>query len=151
MPTSGLASEFGLSTEEDVRRFLKHVAWGCVRLLAPPSPRRHTALRHNTRRPDAPRYEGGSEVMGGAMQLWLPMERFEEGLLLLRHALRWDLLDVTYAVLFDSRREDATRWDGRRIKPTPKIQARRRVNVCACRRSSRIALPAQHRRLRRRW
>ena len=57
--------------------------------------------------------------MGGAQQVWIPMERFEEGMLLLRHTLRWSLLDITYAVLFDSRRSAASRWDGRRIKPTP--------------------------------
>ena len=61
--------------------------------------------------------------MGGAQQLWLPMERFEEAMLLMRHTLRWSLLDITYAVLFDSRRDAATRWDGRRIKPTPKVSS----------------------------
>jgi hypothetical protein len=62
--------------------------------------------------------------MGGAVQLWVPLERFEESLLLLRHTLHWDLIDITYAVLFDSRRAAATRWDGRRIKPTPKTKVR---------------------------
>lgn len=57
------------------------------------------------------------------MQIWLPMERFEEAMLLMRHTLRWSLLDITYAVLFDSRRTAATRWDGRRIKPTPKVSS----------------------------
>ena len=61
--------------------------------------------------------------MGGALQLWLPMERFDEGMLLLRRTLRWSLLDVTYAVLFDSRRSAATRWDGKGIKPTPKVES----------------------------
>ena len=61
--------------------------------------------------------------MGGAQQVWIPMERFEEGMLLLRHTLHWSLLDITYAVLFDSRRSAATRWDGRRIKPTPKVSS----------------------------
>ncbi len=62
--------------------------------------------------------------MGGAVQLWLPVERFDEAMLLLRRALSWDLLDVSYAVLFDSRRAAATRWDGRAIKPTPKTAVR---------------------------
>ena len=61
--------------------------------------------------------------MGGAQQIWVPMERFEEGMLLMRRTLRWSLLDITYAVLFDSRRTAATRWDGRRIKPTPKVSS----------------------------
>ena len=61
--------------------------------------------------------------MGGAQQVWLPMERFEEAMLLMRRTLRWSLLDITYAVLFDSRRDAATRWDGRRIKPTPKVSS----------------------------
>jgi hypothetical protein len=61
--------------------------------------------------------------MGGALQLWLPVERFDDAMLLLRHTLRWELIDITYAVLFDSRRAAATRWDGKRIKPTPKTKA----------------------------
>jgi hypothetical protein len=75
--------------------------------------------------------------MGGALQLWLPVERFDEGMLLLRHTLHWELVDITYAVLFDSRRSAATRWDGRKIKPTPKASVRiwlraSRVPACAC-------------------
>jgi hypothetical protein len=62
--------------------------------------------------------------MGGALQLWLPVERFDDAMLLLRHTLHWELIDITYAVLFDSRRAAATRWDGKRIKPTPKTKAR---------------------------
>jgi len=63
-------------------------------------------------------------VFSGGLQVWVPMERFDEALLLLRHTLRWELLDCLYARLFDSRREDATRWDGKLILPTPKVQAR---------------------------
>ena len=63
--------------------------------------------------------------MGEALQLWMPMERFDEALLLLRHTLRWELLDITYAVMFDSRHAGAVRWDGKAIKPTPKLKARR--------------------------
>jgi len=86
-----LAAEFGLASAAEVSRFTAQLVWG---------------------------QNGG---MGEALQLWLPMERFDEALLLLRHALRWELLDITYAVLFDSRHAGATRWDGKAIKPTPKL------------------------------
>ena len=92
---NGLAAEFGLRTVEDVTSFLKVMAWGVGGDA------------------DAP-------AIGGATQLWLPMERFDDGMLLLRRTLGWSLLDVTYAVMFDSRQEHASRWDGKLIKPTPK-------------------------------
>lgn len=61
-------------------------------------------------------------AMGGGFQVWVPMERFEEGLLLLARTLRWRVLDVLYTVQFDSRRKGAKRWDGKAIKPTPKLK-----------------------------
>lgn len=68
-------------------------------------------------------HSAGPDVLGGALQLWLPVDRFDEGMLLLRHTLRWELIDITYTVLFDSRRHAAARWDGKLIKPTPKVSS----------------------------
>ena len=86
-----LASEFGITTEAELAVFTQSLVWGA------------------------------NAGMGGALQLWLPVERFEEAMLLLRWTLRWELLDISYAVLFDSRAEGARRWDGKAIKPTPKL------------------------------
>ncbi len=127
-----LAAEFGLRTEEEVAHFVENMAWGCVLCF----PSRATCLRgcarigrgsdlHACLRcAHACRHGAGPGVMGGALQLWLPVERFDDAMLLLRHTLHWELIDITYAVLFDSRRAAATRWDGKRIKPTPKTKAR---------------------------
>ena len=74
--------------------------------------------------------------MGGALQLWLPVERFDEAMLLLRRTLRWTLLDITYTVMFDSHAAAAVRWDGKSLKPTPKVAVRAdKRGVASCRAS----------------
>jgi len=102
-----------------VKRFVALIAWGCANNVHSPSSR----LSRRSCRPASHSYDAGAHVFGGAMQLWLPMEHFDDGMLLLRRSLGWQLLDVTYAVLFDSRREGAVRWDNTRILPTPKLKS----------------------------
>ena len=103
------------------------MAWGCALTCVPLFDVRTTCLTPEVCRVIcrvAPGVIVGDEPsFGGAVQLWLPMERFDDGMLLLGRTLGWSLLDVTYTVLFDSRQDHASRWDGKLIKPTPKASS----------------------------
>ncbi len=110
-------------TDDDVEGFVKYMGWGCVTAERKRCTQASSVTADCTPPPPSRSNSAGKGIMGGAQQVWLPMERFEEAMLLLRRTLHWSLLDITYAVLFDSRRTAATRWDGRRIKPTPKVSS----------------------------
>lgn len=51
------------------------------------------------------------------MQILLT-ERFDEGLLLLRHMLGWSLIDLTYFSL-NKNKEGTRRWDGKLLAGEP--------------------------------
>lgn len=47
-------------------------------------------------------------------------ERFDQGLLLLRHMLQWSLVDLTY-VSINKTKQGARRWDGKPLVDKPRF------------------------------
>ena len=57
-----------------------------------------------------------------AYQVIVLMERFDEGLLLLKRLLGWDTVDLTYVKINDSHQGLLRRsWDGLTVTPSPKV------------------------------
>lgn len=45
-------------------------------------------------------------------------EKFDEGLMILRRLLGWDMIDMTYARMMQTK-QGSRRWDGKTLKNVP--------------------------------
>ena len=86
-----LVAEFGIRDESQARALAADIAWG-------PSP-----------------------AFGGSFQAWIPLDYFDEALILLARTRGWSLLDITYVKLFDSHVPNRGLRSGKRLLPTPKL------------------------------
>ena len=48
-------------------------------------------------------------------------ERMDEGLMMLRRDLGWQMVDMTYSVLLETKAGERRGWDGRELKNRPRF------------------------------
>lgn len=125
LPVAGLAREFGVKNEAEAKAFASNLAWGCAALRSLSQSRFPTHSFDCCRnaeltqaRTDPPAHRRLKDPNGGAwgaIQLWLPMERFDESLLLMRRTLGWSMLGAPPRCRFSLPRQLCLQSSSRRI------------------------------------